>query len=69
VDSVVAVAAVTSAAEVEEVAATTVTVAPDTAAAAPEDLVPPLDVMIAEDQEAMAATTEHEAAIYLQLTS
>lgn len=69
VDTVVAVAAVTSAAEVEEEAATTVTAAPDTAAAAPEDLAHLLDVMIAEDQEVMAATTEHEAANNLQLTS
>ncbi len=69
VDSVVAVEAVTSAAEAEEEAATTVTAAQDTAAAAPEDLVPLLDVMIAEDQEVMAATTEREAAINLQFTS
>ena len=65
----VAAVAATSAAEEEEEAVISATVAPDTAAAAPEDPVPLPDVMIAEDLE-VAATTEHEATtINLQFTS
>jgi hypothetical protein len=66
VDSVVDVEAATSVAEVAEEAATTVIVAQDTAAAAPEAPAPLPDVMTAEDLE-VAATTEREAATIINL--